>query len=514
MEVLCGGCGKTLTVEESFAGGEIHCPHCGRVIRVPAMDDPAAPADEQELLTPLTPEDEFANEFVTKARLALKKRLLLACGACGQRLTVKQSLAGRTARCPVCGGQIHIPAPSIYEQPEELEKLGPHAEDPTEVLDLGGSASPASEVHGAPAEVIAEAASGAEAGASPPAAPAVARPPVARTVPRRILRRKPPRRRAKRVVILAAFVLLAVGLAWLGGTIVGLVRQRPGTGQPQHPPGEGHAEVPEPRRPASPPARPAPAPKPAWTQGTSPDDTQPPPTAVVRAGALRVLAAELAVLGGDGFVPAPLGKAFLTVDVRISAGPEPVKLDTAGRAIALRTRDGDTRPLGLPAAEGLIPTPARAGTIVVPANATREASLVFLVPEAFTRGTLQIAGLGEVELAMLPILHLSPAGDVVGEWAEAGRYLKLGFDDPVMEHVRTAPKLKLIVAAAGQSFTLALLPMSLHGQARFIGDGTYAFAVNSGSRSLTWHLRLAAQGKRLILYLADKPYHQVVFQRQ
>ena len=500
MEVLCGGCGKTLTAEESFAGGEIHCPHCGRTIRVPAMDDAAAPADEQDLLTPLAPEDDFANEFVAKARLALKKRLLLACGACGQRLTVKQSLAGRTARCPVCGGRIHIPAPSIYE--EELAKLPPHAKGPTEVLDLGVSTTPASEVHGAPAEVTDEAASGAEAEA-PVAPPAVARP---------VLRRKAPRRRGRRVVILVVSVLLAVALAWLGGTIVGLVGQGLGTEQPKPPPGEGHAEAPGPRPPDKP--APLPAPKPTSTQGTSPDDTRPPPTAVVTAGTLRVLAAELAVLGGDGFVPAPLGKAFLTVDVRISAGPEPVALDTAGRGIALRTREGDTRPLGLPAPEGLIPTPARAGTIVVPAKATRQASLVFLVPEGFTRGTLQIAGLGEAELAILSILHLSPAGDVVGEWTEAGRYLKLGFDDPIMERLRTGPKLRLVVAAAGQSFTLVLVPMSLHGQARFIGDGTYAFAVKSGSRSLTWHLRLAAQGKRLILYLADKPYHQVIFERQ
>ena len=133
MELLCGGCGGTLSVEDA-AGSEQRCPHCGRAIRVPGAA-PAEGAGQDTPVTPLPEGDDLADEFLTKARLALKKKLLVVCGSCGERLTVEQHLAGNGARGPACGGQIRIPAPSHYEEPLEPEDLMTQAESPKEALD-------------------------------------------------------------------------------------------------------------------------------------------------------------------------------------------------------------------------------------------------------------------------------------------------------------------------------------------------------------------------------------------
>ena len=101
MDVLCGGCGKTLTADDNAGGTELRCPYCGRTILVPVPSDEAAPAERG---TPADRRVELADEFLTKARLALKKKLLVVCGSCGERLTVEQRLAGKVARCPACGG--------------------------------------------------------------------------------------------------------------------------------------------------------------------------------------------------------------------------------------------------------------------------------------------------------------------------------------------------------------------------------------------------------------------------
>ena len=41
MDILCGGCGRTLTVDDTEVAGDLPCPHCGRLIRMSAMEDEA-----------------------------------------------------------------------------------------------------------------------------------------------------------------------------------------------------------------------------------------------------------------------------------------------------------------------------------------------------------------------------------------------------------------------------------------------------------------------------------------
>ena len=119
MDILCGGCGRTLTLDDGEVPRDLACPNCGRLIRTSAMEE-GAPEEDARLLAPLEAEDDLADDFLTKARLALKKKLLVVCGSCGEKLTVDQRLAGGPARCPSCGKQIQVP--SINEDGEYIAR--------------------------------------------------------------------------------------------------------------------------------------------------------------------------------------------------------------------------------------------------------------------------------------------------------------------------------------------------------------------------------------------------------
>ena len=124
MDLLCGQCGHTLRVEDDSPRSEHTCPACGHVIRVPADDAPAGA------------EADLADEYLTKARLSLRKKLLVRCPSCGERLTVEQGLAGRTILCPECREQIDVPSLN-YEKLIEAEETAALDDKAEAVLDVG-----------------------------------------------------------------------------------------------------------------------------------------------------------------------------------------------------------------------------------------------------------------------------------------------------------------------------------------------------------------------------------------
>ena len=63
-------------------------------------------------------------------------------------------------------------------------------------------------------------------------------------------------------------------------------------------------------------------------------------------------------------------------------------------------------------------------------------------------------------------------------------------------------------------FTNSNASLPLEAVARPLGDGVYTVTLEQGGSKLDCHLRLVGSGRRLILYLADKPYHQIIFERQ
>lgn len=498
MELLCGGCGRTLSVDDTTVGSEQLCPYCGRGIRVAAPGARAAAAEQEGLLRSLAEDEDLADEFLTKARLALKKKLLVVCGTCGERLTVEQRLAGKVARCPACGGQIRIPAPSSYGEPLKPEELMTEAESPKEVLDVADPSS------GSGRTEEAEAPAAAPHRSPPPPEPLPPRPSALRRA-----RVRP--KRGMRARTLLALVMLAMALAALGGAVAGylLVRQeaRRGGAEPARP----EAKTPRIERPV--PREVSTAPRPA-AAAKSGSDTQERRSARAVGAKMEVTGARLTALGGGGFVPAPLNKAFLEVEVRMTAGGKEIGLDTAGGDVVLATPSGDVRALGIAAAGGAVPSPARPGAIAIPSAAARVESFVFLVPAKLTGGTLRMAALGSAPLPHLPRRPPLAAAAIVGKYAEARRHLKLSFADPIMELLRSGPRHRLVVTAEKVNFRIAISPAPVQGMARPVGDGVYAAVLGYGSVWLKCHVRVVEPGKRLILYLADRPYHQIIFQKQ
>ncbi len=519
MDLLCGGCGRTLSVDDSAAGSELRCTHCGRAIHVPVDEHPTN-TQAQELLAPLDEEEHLADEFLTKARLALKKKLLIVCGSCNERLTVEQRLAGKVARCPACGEQIRIPAPSVYEEPLDAEQLMAEAGEPKESLDVSEPSLPRA---GQPTQ--------AEVSQLPPAAPhrppplAVEAEPAEPTAdqspsppPPRPTRIRRARARTKRGIQLRSLVvslILAAALAGLAGAVAGYFLGRP-DGTPEGSPTNGPQAKSPPLQPGK--VRPAPAPAP---EGLAPPGAAL-PTGVTGQGpappgspaSLAITAVRLTPLGGDGFVPAPLEQAFLEVTVSMTVQGQLARLAVPGRDVSLHTSAGTTPALGLAAHDLAVPLAARAASVDLSPGSPREQTFVFLVPAAFAEGALEVKGVGTAGLPPLPHPPPPSAMSLVGEYVEAGRHLRISFEDPIMEGLRAGPAHRMAVTAEDGTFPVAITPGPLKGLARPLGDGEYELTLASNGRRLDGHLRLLEGEKRLVLYLADRPYHQIIFQKQ
>jgi len=496
MELLCGGCGKTLTVDDSRAGGQVRCPACGRVLQVPRLDEVSV-EPEGGLLVPLAEEEEFADEFLTKARLALKRKMLVVCGSCGQRLTVEQRLAGKVGRCPACGERIQVPAQD-YEGPEPRPGPSEQREQQVEeVLDVHRPARRAAGGPGVPQE-----------GGVPRELVRAARAEALRR-----LRRGPVP--SLRVVTLTCALSLAVGAA--GGLMVGYflwagtsanpvgtgVPPDGATGTPAGP--AARARVPSPSNPRSM------LPTPATSRGPRhvASASSPAPAAV------SVLERRLDVLGGGGLVPAPLGKAFLTVSLALRAGREALRLDPRDGSVWLESGGRRILPEGFaPSGRSVVPGVADEGVLTLAPGRSGRARVVFLVPVDAAGGVLGVRGVGEAGVNAVEPAK-SPAREALaGSYAEAGRRLRLGFADPVMEAVRSSPLHELVVTAEGDAFALSLPPTEVRGEARFLRPGEYAATLRSGTSRLACRLRLLAGARRVILYLADQPFHQVIYRRR
>ncbi len=493
MDILCGGCGRTLTVDDTDVVGDLPCPHCGRLIRVSAMDDEVL-AEDDRLLAPLQAEDDLADDFLTKARLALKKKLLVVCGSCGERLTVHQRLAGTGARCPSCGKLIQVP--SISGDGEPLERRRAPA-------DMG--VEPASATAAEPAD------------AAPALLPETAVASAGTGDPRRARRPRLTRRRRGPNMLL---IMLLVGLATgVGGVFLGVFLFGDKT---DNIPAPGNRPVDMPKDSG----RPDP-----WTlvpggskrpRPGSPNGGRKPPTPIgpgdpTRPGlqpTLRVVGARLDVLTETGLIPAPAGKAFLQATVRIRAGSEPVAVDTADGSVTVEMGGVSIPTLGLPAPKGAFAIGGRQTTMSIPPTASRIETLVFVVPAGATGGKVRIAGVGEADLPSLPRPPNPKRNRLPGTYGETSRFLKLAFADPVMEKLRSAGRHQIVVTARKDRLDIALPQASIRGQATRDVDGSYEAVLTGGGKKLTGRLRFLPDGRHLVLYLADGPYHQVVYERQ
>ena len=535
MQLLCGRCGNTIKADDSSVGGTLHCPHCNHLIPVPRMDETRA--EQEASLARLASEEDLADEFLTKAKLSLKRKLLVVCGSCGERLTVQQRLAGKTSRCPACGADIAVPsmnaempprsaaaewaapmaapaeededvptAAGVDEEPVEEERAPLAAWDaqsiPTAVVDDGGADEPAPEVRSL-ADLAAQA-------------------PIARPV----------RRQGKRTTGLQVAMFLAFSVT-VCGIIAGyaLWGQKPDQQHvaaprpiapgpiaptpvppPPKPPAPGPATIMDPENTGvstpAPTVDPTPAPVPTPAPATTP---APAPTPTPSVATIQVSSASRTMLRGN-LVPAPLGQVFVEITLDMQAGTEALTLGMDGGKVQLEGDKGSFAPIGHGDAGQAIPLVARRGGLFVAPTARKQDVLVFLVPEDIQSGTLKIAGYTDIPLPSLqPAIpgYSTPKGD----FAESARYLRAGFGEPIMEALRRAGKGRMAITGDPASLQLAFAPSGIKGEARPAGNGLYHVTLTAGAATLPCQMR-QVDNNRLVLYLKAQPFHQIIFEKR
>jgi len=141
MQVLCGQCGKTLTVADALAGGTLPCPHCGHRIQLPAFGEtPAEVAQVSNGMMEVTLEDLHGSAphdddgFADLARKSMVRKVRVRCVACKKALTLGGRHWGQTIKCPGCGASLRVPHPDgEFDQPA---RIGSHDDDDVEPLDV------------------------------------------------------------------------------------------------------------------------------------------------------------------------------------------------------------------------------------------------------------------------------------------------------------------------------------------------------------------------------------------
>ena len=114
--------------------------------------------------------------------------------------------------------------------------------------------------------------------------------------------------------------------------------------------------------------------------------------------------------------------------------------------------------------------------------------------------------------------YTPPKGDALaGKYSEiAPRNCKPLLRDPIMAAIQKVQNHQLEIRKRGSKLHVRMWTASINGIAEPIGGGLYNLSLKHYDDELKCKLRLAGDGGKqlLILYLADKPFHQLTFERR
>jgi hypothetical protein len=231
-------------------------------------------------------------------------------------------------------------------------------------------------------------------------------------------------------------------------------------------------------------------------------------------GSCRVAAGSFGVFAPGGQLPAAPDRLYCTIQATISAGRGDVRLDLA-KDVTLSVDGTDFACLGLPADGGDgLRRAKRSAPIAIPAGGEKTLTLVFEVPASARAGKLKIGGVAETT-AIFDRPQPAPAdAQLAGAWAEISpRALVPLLKDPVCAAIQDTPpsEQRLIVSVAKDTVALRMPAAGVEGVATKIpdSDGLFDAELTSRGDTLKCKLRLA-QGPRLVLYLQNEPFHQLV----
>lgn len=551
MQLLCGQCGHVQTADDDVAG-PVECAHCGHAILIPGEFDPSATVTNVE---PPADEDEG---FAEIARKAVPRKVRLTCHECDKRFSVSARRSGRQGRCPACGTKIDVPYPD-----DEVQFDLPHVEhadfdldeEPVELIAIEEpvleSAQRADDALVLPRDPVRrhnltveeQAAALAEAAAEAAVAPAPALASMSQEPPPKTTRQAKPVRPRKRKAAPAPvppkavhvpetvvpleiadvepqrapsrriYVLLAAGvlLAAAAGLILHTLGQRIG-GDPiaitndnkPPPPGNGPHTTTRTSRPAT---------QPVTTTRPRPRTR---PTTIDKPGrsTCKVARAELDVFAAQGYFPAPPGMSYLRAEVRLKAVRSPIDLSTDKQDVAVSFGDSVIPALGAPAATGLVPVLSQPVTVHLAPGQSRDMTFLFLVPSHLRRAELTIRNVPPAPFRPIRPSATPPATALAGTFIEKRpRNLRPLMKDPVIAAVQGARQQRLYVHRRTDTLQVYITPAGVRGVAKPIAPGLYETMLKRGSQERMCRLRLAKGGDTLIVYFADKPFHQMTYAR-
>lgn len=231
------------------------------------------------------------------------------------------------------------------------------------------------------------------------------------------------------------------------------------------------------------------------------DADAPQPRLLVRAATISPLA------GPSGPVAKP-GRTFVRVDVEIAAESGALTVTPAAPMTELLAGDQRFACLGRVVGPGLSGAQVSTEPIAIDAGRTEQLSLLFETPAGALPSRLSISG---VALATIPPPSLAPPAPLA-----PGRYvpvepiaLRVGFANAVAEAIRSDPAAEMLLAEAGDALAITL--GTLTGRAEPAADGAGA-TLSAGTEMLEVLLRSAGED-RLVLYLDDGPFAQIVYRR-
>ncbi len=493
MQLLCGQCGQLITLKDGDDAVSTTCEKCGHVIPIPGRS--TTPAGSDHYL-----DSPYQEGFAVQALSAMPHKIRVTCSDCGKHFNVGARRAGMRGECPICKAKIDIPYPGEEDKLPAERSNGSPGKQPNKNEDE-------------PAPLITALPRAKESSPEPDAQQEEAIIDDPNDLPTRMPSAGDSDTPAKRsatamlVLILAgAVALAAVAIVFIPKLFTPPVVHSTSLSD-EEPDDESVNTA------TAPVAETQPAPLNDHTSGN--DQTTPPVKTQKASLRLKNIAADLFV--ADGYAPARSDSVYLKVSVEIKAGDETVKIFVPGPDAVVNLGGVKLNALGLLETAGTLSPRGQAATIAIAPGKSRTVTFLFESPITGRGGTLAVKGVGEAKL-IVPAQPAPPAtSSLAGVFNErAPRSLKPLLRDPVMAAIQAGLKQRMLIRAdrKGKGFRIQIAPGKLLGSARPAGKGLYDTVIKYDGDELNCKLRLSDDGKLLILYLADKPFHQIVYTRK
>jgi hypothetical protein len=143
-------------------------------------------------------------------------------------------------------------------------------------------------------------------------------------------------------------------------------------------------------------------------------------------------------------------------------------------------------------------------------------TLLFVVPSTLAHARLSVHP-AEAMVDLPPAPKELPAGAIVGTFVEKPpRNLQPLLRSPVMEALQGTPNQTLEVRQGKdkEGFEVSVPAAGVSGSVKAIRLGLYQGLLSAHDQTLMCKFRLAEEGKLLILYMSDEPFHQITYQKK